>query len=92
MSTVPSGLAALTQANNDLAAAVSGLTTAVSAAVANIATLNSELANSEDPAVQAIAANISTQIAKISDATAGLNAADAPPVVQPPADNPPATT
>jgi len=71
MSTVPSGLAALQKAQADVLAAIQ-------AGVAKIADLSSQLSalNSEDPAVQAIAADLE------SSATALTNAVN-PPAPEP---------
>ena len=63
MSTVPSGLQALTTAVTDL-------TSAVSAAVAKISDLSSQLSalNSEDPAVQDLASQLEQQVSALNSA------------------------
>jgi peptidoglycan hydrolase CwlO-like protein len=65
MSTVPSGLAALQQAVSDLTSAVSGAATAISA-IAGV------LAANEDPAVQALAAQVEEQVSALKAATATI--------------------
>jgi ABC-type transporter Mla subunit MlaD len=65
MSTVPSGLAALQQAVSDLTSAVSAAATAISA-------VGSVLAANEDPAVQALAAQIEDQVTALKAATAAI--------------------
>ena len=63
MSTSPAGLAALTQAVTDL-------TSSVSAAVAKLSDLASQLSalNSEDPAVQNLAKQIEDQVSSLNSA------------------------
>jgi len=63
MATSPAGLAALTQAVTDL-------TSSVSAAVAKLADLASQLSslNSEDPAVQDLAKQIEDQVTSLNAA------------------------
>jgi hypothetical protein len=79
------GLTALQQADSDLAAAITANTTATQAVLAEIKTLVGELAESEDPAVVTVAADLETKIGTLQTNTAALAAAVAPPA-------PPATT
>jgi sulfate adenylyltransferase subunit 1 (EFTu-like GTPase family) len=67
MATVPAGLAALTKA-------VSDLTAGISAAVTELQTLSTQLTNlnSEDPAVQNLAAQIETQVGNLATAVAAV--------------------
>jgi hypothetical protein len=77
--TVNAGLAALQQADSDLAVAVTANTTATQAALADIQTLLTELGTNEDPAVQSLAADIETKITALQASTSALSAAVAPP-------------
>jgi phage shock protein A len=87
MSTVPTGLAALTQADADLAAAITANTTETTAVVAAIAALSAQLTalNSEDPQVATIAADLETKVAALTANTTALTAAIAPPASTTPA-------
>jgi chromosome segregation ATPase len=78
-STVNAGLAALQQADSDLAAAVTANTTATQEALADIQTLTAELASNEDLAVQTIAADLESKISALQASTAALAAAVTPP-------------
>ena len=82
-STVNAGLAALQQADNDLAAAVTANADATQNVLAEIKTMVAQLANNEDPAVQTIASDIETKIATLQASTAALTAVVAPPVAAP---------
>lgn len=82
------GLAALQQADIDLAAAVTTQTQVTSTAVAAIQAALANLGQSEDPAVAAEAAKIEAAVALINQSNANLTTAVAtlpPPVVAPPA-------
>ena len=63
MSTVPSGLSALTQA-------VADVSTAVDAAIADIANISAQLSalNSEDPAVSGLAAQLEAKVTALNAA------------------------
>lgn len=80
MSTVPSGLAALQQADSDLAAAITANTTETTAIVAAVAALSAQLSalTNEDPQVQTIAADLETKVAALQANTSALTAAIAP--------------
>jgi phage shock protein A len=83
--TVGAGLAALQQADSDLAAAVTQNTADTQAVLANIQELNAQLANNEDPAVQTIAADLETKIAALQASNTALAAVVAPPAAPTPA-------
>lgn len=72
MSTVPSGLAALQQSDDQLKQAVTDNTTASAASNQKIIDLVGQLANNEDPAVQNIAADILAQANAIAANTKAL--------------------
>lgn len=84
------GLAALQQADQELAAAIVENTHAEQAIVTELADISSKLnaINSEDPAVQNIAADLEDKVKVLQSNTAAMVAAIAPPA--PPADVPPA--
>ena len=82
---VNAGLAALQQADTDLAAAVTANTAETQAALTDIQELTAELASNEDPAVQNIAADIETKISALQASTAALTAAVTPPTPPTPA-------
>ena len=82
---VNAGLAALQQADADLAFAITANTASTTQLVADVATLSSQLSaiNSEDPAVQTIAADLETKVAALQANTAALTAAVKPPTPPP---------
>lgn len=69
------GLNALTQAVSDLTTAVNTNTADSIAATAEITSLLSQLSNSEDPQVQALATQIEAQVAVINTANSNLQSA-----------------
>ena len=81
--TTATGLAALAQADTDLAAAVATNTSAEAAIVAEIAALQQQLAavptGDPDGQVASIAADLETKIAALQQNTAAMQAAVAPP-------------
>jgi DNA anti-recombination protein RmuC len=81
------GLAALQQADTDLAAAVTANTAASQAVLTDIQTLTAELANNEDPAVQQLATDIAAKVAALQANTDALTAA-VTPAAPPPAPTP----
>ena len=72
MSTVPTGLAALQQADTDLKNAVVANASSTASAVQKISDLLAQLANSEDPAVASAAADIEAQVAAITANTTAI--------------------
>lgn len=79
MATTASGLAALQQADADLATAVAANTAANTAILADVATLISQLNSStEDASVLTIAADLETKVATLQANTAALTAAVTP--------------
>ena len=82
----------MTQAVVDLTAAVSKETDTVNNATAGIAEAIKELANSEDPAVAAAAAQIETLVGQINTANTNLATATAGLPAPPAAAAPPAAT
>jgi len=82
-STVNAGLAALQQADSDLAAAIAANTAEVNAAVADIQSLSQQLSTAtsgedSEPAVASIAADLETKVAALSAATTALTASVTP--------------
>jgi hypothetical protein len=77
MSTVPTGLAALTQAATDIATAINGAVVAINKAAADLQGSDS----SEDATVAATAASLETLADNLTSAVAPLNAIVAPPAI-----------
>ena len=92
--TTLAGLAALQQADTDLAAAVTANTAATQEVLTDIQTLTTELANNEDPAVQQVATDIAAKVTALQANTAALVAAvtpATPAAPEPPAEPTPAS-
>jgi hypothetical protein len=82
MSTVGAGLAALQQADQDLAAAITANTAEVAEAVSDIQSLAAQLSaatqGDSDSTVGQIAADLETKVAALSAATTALTSAVSP--------------